>query len=97
MGVDWTEVITHPLGLTGYIISLVFIFLTRFATRSERLWLTPTFVFLALVVLLGGLLASYIDVKNIQNNGDCSATSGFMFGSSININCPTITPDKDLD
>jgi hypothetical protein len=56
---EWTKVVTHPLGLAGFALFLVFGCLARAKRNDERRWLSPAAVILALVALVGGLLIAY--------------------------------------
>jgi hypothetical protein len=56
---EWTKVVTHPLGLAGFALFLVFGYLARAKRNDERRWLSPAAVVLALVALAGGLLIAY--------------------------------------
>jgi hypothetical protein len=59
---DWTKVLTSPLGLVGYALSLAFGFLAKVKRSKEGLWLTPVVTCLAITALFGGLLIAYIQV-----------------------------------
>lgn len=57
---EWTKVVTDPLGLVGFALFLVFGLVAKTRKSSERRWLTPVAVCLAVAALLGGLTLSYI-------------------------------------
>lgn len=57
---EWTKVVTDPLGLAGFALFLVFGLVAKTRKSSERRWLTPVAVCLAIAALLGGLTLSYI-------------------------------------
>ena len=61
MGISekWFDVITHPLGLAGFALFLVFFILSKKATTQERRWLIPVFTGLAFIALIGGLALSW--------------------------------------
>jgi hypothetical protein len=48
---DW---MTHPLGLTGFALFMVFRYLDEVNRDDERRWLSPAAVGLAAVALAGG-------------------------------------------
>ena len=56
---EWTKVVTHPLGLAGFALFLVFGYLARVKRNDERRWLSPAAVALAVIALLGCLLIAY--------------------------------------
>ena len=56
---DWTKVVTHPLGLAGFALFLVFGYLARAKQNAERRWLSPAALALAVIALAGGLLIAY--------------------------------------
>ena len=56
----WTKVVTHPLGLAGFALFLVFGYLAKAKRNDERRWLAPAAVVLALAALAGGILLSYV-------------------------------------
>lgn len=59
---DWTQVITHPLGLAGFALALVFGIIS--AKGSEQVsWLAPVAASMAVLALAGGLYLSYLDKK----------------------------------
>lgn len=55
----WVNVVTNPLGMSAFALFLVFLVLTRTAISRERRWLSPVFVGIAVIALLGGLALSY--------------------------------------
>ena len=55
----WTEVVTHPLGLAGFALFLVFAFLAKIKRRDERRWLIPFSLAMAMIALLAGLALAY--------------------------------------
>jgi hypothetical protein len=50
------KIITHPLGLTGYALALVFGLIGKFGPSNRWPWLVPAAVAMALVCVVGGLL-----------------------------------------
>jgi len=57
--IEWTKVLIHPLGLTGYTLFLLFGLLAHVKRRDERHWILPTALLAAGVALLGGLGLAY--------------------------------------
>lgn len=55
---EWIEVITHPLGLCGFALSVVFGLLGIKAYHRNR-WLLPVAIGMACVTLVGGLVLAY--------------------------------------
>ena len=56
---QWTEVVTHPLGLAGFALFLVFVLLARTKKRAERRWVVPVAIGMAVIALVGGLGLAY--------------------------------------
>jgi tetratricopeptide (TPR) repeat protein len=59
---DWIKVLTHPLGLAGFALFLVFGFLAKVKKNVERRWVSQAAVTLACAALAGGLILAYIQV-----------------------------------
>jgi hypothetical protein len=55
---EWTSVVTHPLGLVGFALFLVFSVLSWKRRRTPD-WVMACFILLAAVVLVGGLTLAY--------------------------------------
>jgi hypothetical protein len=51
----WTEIVTHPLGLAGFALFIVFSLLARMGSSGRWPWLAPAAVTMAFIALLGGL------------------------------------------
>jgi hypothetical protein len=60
---EWTKVVTHPLGLAGFVLFLVFGYLAKTKRRDERRWLSPVAFAIAAVALIGGLVLAYVEVS----------------------------------
>jgi hypothetical protein len=60
---DWTAVLTHPLGLAGFALSLVFGYLARVKRTDERRWLSHAAVVSAVAALTGGLFLAYVQTS----------------------------------
>jgi hypothetical protein len=56
MSVDWTKVVTHPLGLTAF--ALLVLFCLAKSIRQPA-WLKKVFVAAAVIVIVGGLFLAY--------------------------------------
>lgn len=63
---EWTKVVTDPLGLAGFALFLVFGLVAKTRKSSERRWLAPVAVCLAVAALLGGLTLSYLKSSGTQ-------------------------------
>ena len=55
----WIAVVTHPLGLAGFALFLVFGVAARFGMRKGGTWLPVAAVAMAIIALAGGLLLSW--------------------------------------
>lgn len=66
---EWIKVVTHPLGLVGFVLFLVFGLLAKVKQQSERRWLFGAAIVLALISLVGGLGLAYLQTKNSQSAG----------------------------
>jgi hypothetical protein len=56
---EWAKVITHPLGLAGFTLFIVFSLLIRRTTNRQPRWLKVIFTTMALIALIGGLFLAY--------------------------------------
>ncbi len=63
---EWAKVVTHPLGLAGFALFLVFAYLARAKRSDERRWISPIAVAAAVVALVAGLTLSYIQALHRQ-------------------------------
>ena len=92
--IDWTKVVTQPVGLAGYALSLVFGYVAKATKSQERPWLAPAAFLLAAVALFGGLFLSYRSTATAAvapppvtcNNQDAKASTTGN-GSPI-VTCP---------
>jgi hypothetical protein len=66
--VEWTKVVTNPLGLAGFALFLVFGILAKVKRNDERRWLSPAAVGIAAIALIGGLLLAYAQTPRPQLN-----------------------------
>jgi hypothetical protein len=58
----WTQVVTHPLGLAGFVLFLIFGYLARSKRQDEHRWLAPVAFAIAAGALIGGLFLAYVQV-----------------------------------
>ena len=78
----WTKVLTHPLGLAGFALYLVFRILAYTKRRDERRWLARSFAAAAVLTLIAGLGLAYLQVPRApsssqqQTNQVQQSTSG---------------------
>ena len=59
---DWTKVVTTPLGLTGFALALVFGVVTTVVARRRKGnagWIVPAGFTLAALCIIGGLTIAY--------------------------------------
>ena len=73
---SWIKVVTHPLGLTGFALFLVFSFLGRNRQRKKPIWLTPLAFAMAFIAIIAGLSLSYQ-----QNTHPTAPSSGQHIGT----------------
>lgn len=66
---EWIKVVTHPLGLAGFVLFLVFGALGKIKSKDERRWLAPAAFGLAAVCLLGCVLLAYQQTSAQQTSG----------------------------
>ena len=99
---DWTKVVTDPLGLAGFALSLAFgVLSTRPGTPP---WWPKAAAGLALVCIVGGLCLAYQKVGKsnppaVATAGDCSPTfSGVQVGGNLEnkFNCKK-TPASETE
>jgi hypothetical protein len=64
--VEWTKVITNPLGLAGFALFLVFGFLGKVKRKDERKWFSPVAFGIAALALIGGLVIAYAQAPRPQ-------------------------------
>jgi len=91
---EWTKVVTHPLGLAGFALFLVFSLLARAKRRDERRWIFPVSLVMAVFALVGGLSLAYRQGKNtpatvIQINTDRGVNINNANGGTYNIDQST--------
>jgi hypothetical protein len=59
---EWVKVVTHPLGLTGFTLFLVFGYLAKAKKSKNARWLGFAAVAMAVIALVGGLALAYKQV-----------------------------------
>jgi hypothetical protein len=60
---NWTKVVTEPLGLAGFALSLVFGVIARWKKSDGRRWMFPAAISMAGVALVGGLSLAYLRAR----------------------------------
>jgi apolipoprotein N-acyltransferase len=87
---QWEKVITDPLGIAGFALSLVFTLATRMISqkrKEQNRWLAPAAYALAAVCVIGGFAlppSPAITTGNIEQNGN-----GNVAGVQGNVNINT--------
>jgi hypothetical protein len=88
----WIDVVTDPLGLAGFALFLVFTVLTRLRKENRPSWLTPVFIVMAFVSLIGGIwLASInresnnITIRQVTHGDKSPAVTGVTGDVTITI------------
>jgi hypothetical protein len=61
---EWTKILTHPLGLTGFALFLVFGLFAKLKRRDEQRWLFMCAVVMAFIALVGGLSLAYVQMRS---------------------------------
>ena len=72
----WIEIVTHPLGLVGFSLFIVFSLLARMGPTGRWPWLAPAAVTMAFIALLGGLGLAFRQSHRtaVQEKPDKAAT-----------------------
>jgi hypothetical protein len=80
---DWTKVLTHPIGLVAYALALVFALLSRKHKGLPPWWPTAA-IAVAVMCIFGGLALAYSDqTKNPEPTTRQTATANG--GTAINV------------
>ncbi len=98
----WAEVVTHPLGLVGFALFLVFLLLAVRSRRSQGKLLNRIFATLSVVVVIGGLVIAYyspvgkIDptTQDTSESTGSPAVSGVKGNVNIKVQIPGPTPQE---
>jgi hypothetical protein len=61
---EWTKILTHPLGLVGFVLFLVFGLIAKIKSRDEKRWLFGALLGMSGVALLGGLCLAYVELNH---------------------------------
>jgi hypothetical protein len=103
----WIKVVTHPLGLAGFALFLVFSFLAKNRQRKKPSWLASFAFGMAAISLLAGVGLAYrqttsqLPASQEQRIGAIQQNSGGESGSNVagvqgNVSVSvTTSPEKD--
>jgi hypothetical protein len=61
---DWTQVVTHPLGLVAFVLALIFGVVGAKWKSHNRPWLLPAAIGVAVIAMLGGLFLAYMQIRH---------------------------------
>jgi hypothetical protein len=70
---EWTKVVTHPLGLVAFALALVFGLAGVKLSARNRPWFLPVAIILAVLVMVGGLFLSFQEVQSIAKPATTTA------------------------
>lgn len=57
----WTNVITHPLGLAGFALFVLLIFLTMRRASTQPVWVRASFIIMTFIALIGSLWLAHLN------------------------------------
>ena len=57
----WVDAVTTPLGLAGFVIFLVFTYLTSKSVKTKPPWMVAVFVVLAITGVAGGIGLAFLE------------------------------------
>jgi hypothetical protein len=60
---EWIKVVTHPIGLAAFSLSLVFLLVSRTNKTAKNRWLQVSFILMAFVTLIGGIGLAYRQIS----------------------------------
>jgi hypothetical protein len=60
---SWTKVVTEPLGLAGFALFLMFVYLGKVIKDEKRRWLSPVAFACAAVTLIAGFSLAYLQLR----------------------------------
>ena len=72
----WIKVVTHPLGLAGFALFLVFSFLGKSRQGKKPTWLAPSAFAMAFITLVGGIALAYL-----QSSRPAGTSGGQQIGT----------------
>lgn len=73
---SWIKIVTHPLGLAGFALFLVFSFLAKSRQRKKPTWMAPSAFGMAFTALVGGMALAYL-----QSNRSPATSGGQQIGT----------------
>jgi hypothetical protein len=62
------KIVTHPLGLAGYALALVFGLIGTLGPSNDISWLVPAAIALATVCIIGGLVLANGQVSKVRKS-----------------------------
>lgn len=61
---EWAKVVSHPLGLAGFVILALLLFFTNRQTSNQPVWVRASFLIMVFIALIGGLCLAYISTTS---------------------------------
>jgi hypothetical protein len=61
----WTKVVTEPLGLAGFALFLIFMYLGKVKSGDKRKWISPVAFACAAATLVGGFSLAYLQIVTL--------------------------------
>jgi small neutral amino acid transporter SnatA (MarC family) len=73
---EWIKVVTDPLGIAAFALFVVFVAMTKMVKPVDRKRVTNVLLIMAAIVLVGGLVLSYLNIKRSvgDTGGEAAAT-----------------------
>ena len=70
---EWAQVVTHPLGLSGFALFLIFTYFSRKGDRRRRAndkpsWHTTALLGLGMIALVAGILLDYFEIQSKRSS-----------------------------
>jgi hypothetical protein len=93
---EWIKVVTHPLGLAGFALFLVFSTLAKVKQKDERRWLAPAAFGIAALGLAGCLLLACSQIPQPTARPSNPAAVGSV-QTSYGTQSPNISGAKDVN
>lgn len=69
------KIVTHPLGLAGYALALVFGLISKLGPSDRVPWVAPAAVALAAVCIIGGLVLANGQVNKVKKTSPPAASA----------------------